>query len=137
MGKQIILPFQSGQVLVVPDGVRVLDLPCEAGKVSDGDHSYEELYQHRCLLYLAFLCLKGGGWYSLKHNDGSQYEGWFIAGITLPSGDISYHLPHEYLDIAAKHLEELERGKVWDGHTATDVLDRLKDWMLADANGVR
>lgn len=111
----------------------MLELPCNAGEVSDGDHTFTELYKHRCLLYLAFLALTKKGWFSTMHSDGSKYDGWFLAGVTLPSGQISYHLPNEYLEVAAMHLVQLQRGLPWDGHTSTEVLERLKSWMLDGA----
>lgn len=65
-------------------------------------------------------------WVAKKHSDGSEIEGWFIAGMHLPSGDISYHLPnemyHSFIEL------EVPIALKWDGHTSTDVIRRLTQW---------
>ena len=100
------------------------------GDISDGYHTFEELYEHRCALFVALLIKSPDiSWYSLKHSDGSDWPGWFIAGMELPSGDITYHLPvalKPLLDSSA--VKELPQGKAWDGHTSNDVVTRLKQW---------
>lgn len=97
----------------------------EAGKFSDGYHTFEELYAHRVRL---FTCLmhahRNRAWWSEKHHDGSFMPGWIIAGIDTPVGQATYHLPVS----ESHHLPEgikLERGKEWDGHTSAHVLLRL------------
>lgn len=105
-----------------------LVLPCPTGQVSDGYHTFDELYDHRCLLFIALLNAhnhKPWAWRSLKHHDGSEWEGWFIAGLHLDSGDITYHLPTKYWDLCRNALT-LDTAPEWDGHTSQDVLDRLK-----------
>ena len=110
--------------------VEVKDL----SKVSDGYHTIEELYDHRCLLFLAVLKTQKepNGWISKRHSDGSTYEGWFVAGYYLDSIDksITYHLPNKYWDLALDcKVFKFEKAPDWDGHTADDVLKRLKDWI--------
>jgi len=107
---------------------------CETGKVSDGYHTFDELYDHRCLNFLAFQSLshrqKGAyssAWKSRKHEDGSEFEGWFITGMDLGSGPISYHVPDKYWDLC--HGREMERAPKWDGHAAADVVQRLSDFL--------
>lgn len=95
-------------------------------QISDGYHTFDELYQHRH--YLFILWVNTNQWYlhpwkSLYHNNGGGYEGWFIAGATLPSGSISYHLPIKYWDLL--EAQEMERAPEWDGHTSLDVLSRM------------
>lgn len=107
-----------------------LILPCEVGEVSDGFHSFNELYDHRCTLFLALLTLLNNAWYSSKHSDGSEWDGWFIAGIEIEEGkQITYHLPNKYLRIAGDRLLYKDRAPEWDGHTSADVLSRLTDWI--------
>lgn len=77
------------------------------GEVSDGYHTFNELYDHRHALFLALLSVHAGvlpTWMSRRHEDGSAFEGWFIAGIELPTGMISYHLPDRLWD-ACKALK--------------------------------
>lgn len=97
------------------------------GETSDGYHSFNELYEHRHALFLALLSIKAtGGWMSKKHDDGSEMDGWFIAGAQGWNGDISYHLPMRLWDACVKTgAEVLEKAPKWDGHTSKDVIDRL------------
>jgi hypothetical protein len=99
-----------------------------AGKVSDGFHTFEELYTHRHTLFMALMSwMPELSWLSRKHSDDSELEGWFIAGIKLPTGDVSYHLPECLWDLAVKTgAAVLETGMCWDGHTSADVIDRLQ-----------
>ena len=99
------------------------------GNTSDGYHTFNELYEHRTALFAALMnCNNHYAWKSKKHSDGSEWEGWFICGMTLPTGDISYHLPNNMWEYCK--CDTLERGLEWDGHTANDVVTRLKNWAL-------
>jgi hypothetical protein len=110
-----------------------LILPCPAGEVSDGCHTFNELYDHRCLLFIALMkAYPERAWRARLHEDGSGMEGWWIGGMHLPTGDITYHIPEEawgLLDHAG--VATLERGPRWDGHTSADVLQRLRHWIAA------
>lgn len=108
----------------------ILKLPCEVGEVSDGHHTFNELYEHRCILFLALMkCAPNLSWYSLYHDDGTTWDGWFIVGIDLPNGSVTYHLPKKYFISAAKTgAKPLYRSSKWDGHTSNEVLKRLKDF---------
>ena len=67
-------------------------------------------------------------WRANSHDDGTSLDGWFIAGMHLDSGDISYHLPialWAFLDGSA--IETMLCAPKWDGHTPDDVVDRLVD----------
>jgi hypothetical protein len=117
------------------------------GIISDGYHTFDELYDHRITLFIA-LCrqLKMEAsfgetiipgmmvgiekvhkiWRSHKHHDGSVWDGWFIMGIGKEKGkQISYHLPLSRWEETG-FAETLERAPEWDGHTSQDVLNRLK-----------
>lgn len=99
--------------------------------VSDGFHTFKELYAHRCHLFAALMRSHPDiSWRSRQHEDGSMYDGeWFIAGMRLPTGDISYHLPlwmWKWFD--GSSIDTLERAPRWDGHSPADVLERLHSW---------
>ena len=99
------------------------------GNISDGYHTFNELYEHRHAL---FICLANlyfsKSWKSKLHSDGTSMDGWFISGIELPSGkQISYHLPENLFNKLM--IPELEKAPEWDGHTPNDVVDRLMDWL--------
>lgn len=103
-------------------------------EVSDGYHTFRELYEHRHSLCLALMkSLPNLSWISKRHEDGELCFGdgeWFIAGIDLPSGTITYHLPMGKWQLAlCTGCRELERGKEWDGHTPEDVVQRLQSWV--------
>ena len=105
-----------------------IEIPCDSGKVSDGYHTFDELYEHRHMLFLNLMD-HHESWYSRFHFDGSTMLGWFIAGIELPGGKtITYHLPDKHLDLAARVATTyLDKSPPWDGHTSNDVLQRLED----------
>jgi hypothetical protein len=106
----------------------------DIGECSDGYHTFNELYEHRNLLYLAFLHRGWGNhWKSRKHFDGSAMDGWFIVGTEIPKMDetqsltqISYHLPDRLWGLCG-FLETHDKAPYeWDGHTSEDVLMRLR-----------
>jgi hypothetical protein len=111
--------------------MKQLLIPCEPGEVSDGYHTFNELYEHRNTLFLAVMkCRPELAWLSGKHNDGTEYPGWFIAGLDLPTGTVTYHMPNGLMGAAVNTgARVLELGKPWDGHTPGDVLLRLRDWI--------
>ena len=97
----------------------------DMGEVSDGYHTFNELYAHRVRLFSSLMhAYSGLSWWSHKHSDGEEWDGLVIAGITTPEGEITYHLPVEEIEFLPDGTE-LEFGKEWDGHEANDVLDRL------------
>lgn len=98
----------------------------EMGEVSDGYHTFNELYAHRVRLFSTLMrAYPDKSWWSDTHHDGSVWDGWIIAGIDTPAGTATYHLPVTEVEQLAG-IARLERGKEWDGHTADDVLERLK-----------
>lgn len=111
--------------------MKTLHIPCDPGEISDGYHTFNELYDHRCTLFLALMASNPAlSWMSAKHHDGSEWEGWFIAGMELPTGDVTYHLPNSMMGAAMQtRCRVLDRGKEWDGHTAADVVKRLREWV--------
>ena len=98
-----------------------------SGAVSDGYHTFDELYEHRQWLFEALSRVyRECAWISRKHADGSGFDGWFVAGIDFPNdSQISYHLPDSMWDVMAQYAIEHERAP-WDGHTAAQVVERLR-----------
>lgn len=106
----------------------------DSNRFSDGFHTIGELYQHRCLLFIA-LCnqLKVQdvmGWKAWKDHQGNLIEGWFLAGLNLPSGEISYHLPAELWTLLK--FPQWNAAPRFDGHSSLDVVDRLTAWLNAE-----
>ena len=98
------------------------------GDISDGYHTFNELYDHRAALTAAlFKSLPNDTVYkSKKHHDGTMYDGMFIVGANLPGiGEISYHYDLDpWWDVF--NIREVENAPEWDGHTPNDVIERLK-----------
>lgn len=96
--------------------------------ISDGYHTFGDLYKHRTILFSA-LCnaMPEISWKSKKHYDEENdpmFEGNFIAGINTKEGVASYHIKLEYWDLFC--VPELERAPKFDLYTNEDVLERLK-----------
>ncbi len=104
----------------------------------DSYHSMSELYEHRNTLFIALckiydnyltpLNTRIKCWKSKFHFDGTMDEGWFILGMSViqfqgPVEYITYHLPLSYWDKI--NVIELHTAPEWDGHTSSDVLERL------------
>lgn len=103
--------------------------------ISDGYHTFGELYEHRIINYikLAELAAISGDsksepvWRATVHSDGSVWKGWFLLGInTSPGKQITYHLPMSKWD-DCKFAETLNRAPEFDGHTSQEVLQRIKN----------
>lgn len=110
--------------------VHFAPMPVINGETSDGYHSFNELYAHRHALFAVLLYqFSGYAWRSHRTQDGRSTAGWFIAGLDLPEGQISYHMPIDPWWERLRWLPERERNTSYDGHTAQDVLERL--WLLA------
>lgn len=107
----------------------------DTNKVSDGYHTFEELYEFR-KVYNAALFNEWGkseilrDYYvhkSWRHHDGELCfgGGWFIVVAKLPTGQISNH--YEAKDWSLFNIPEEEKALFeFDGHTPQDVLARLK-----------
>lgn len=104
------------------------------GAISDGYHTFDELYAHRIALFRALCCfLHYNGvtpapyaWKAKKHYGGAEFDGWFLAGIgSEPGKQITYHISMQEWDTWPGN--EFEQSPYeWDGHTSADVLERLR-----------
>lgn len=97
-------------------------------EVSDGYHTFQELYDHRRALtaVLAFAASSAGdSWRSKAHHpDGDpMFDGYFIVGINLPTGTITYHYKMKYWDDFSG-VPELPHAPRWDGATPDDTVRR-------------
>jgi len=117
-----------------PGEMTPLNIECEPGEVSDGFHSFSELYTHRYLLFCALsqtLNMSLYSWKSRRHWIEGKTEpvwpGWFVAGIDLWGDNITYHLPVEYWDSFRGIVRE--EPPPFDGHTSQDVIERLMRWL--------
>lgn len=105
----------------------------DTNKISDGFHTFGELYDFRKVLNAAlFNEWHKQGLYdvhkSKRHNDGELAfgGGWFIVVAMLPQGQISFHYEEKDWDLF-KIPEEEKAIHPFDGHTSADVLQRITD----------
>lgn len=96
------------------------------GEISDGSHTFNELYAHRASLF-AVICntYPENAWKSWKHHHEENfpmYEDYFIVGVNTPEGQYSYHYHKDWWD--KFKVQELEEAPKFDGHQPDDV-DRL------------
>lgn len=113
--------------------------------VSDGYHTFAELYRYRMLLQAAWFNqmysgnhANGGDAYldvqkSWRHADGELCfgkENYFIVVAQLPTGQISNHYKCEYWDLFK--IPEFEFAPEWDGHTPAQAADRIEKYLRGD-----
>jgi hypothetical protein len=126
--------------LLLPHGM-TLTMFDDIGTVSDGSHTFHELYQHRGLLFCMLIRHDPHAWKSRLHHDGTAVEGWFMAGMRVhcayedPAPDaprrryslqktVAYPLPDAMWDLC--QVKEVPKAPAQDGHTSLEVLDRLR-----------
>jgi len=104
----------------------------EIGDLSDGYHTFNELYEFRkaynaCLFNLWASLDLYDVHKSRKHNDGGECfgGGWFIVTCMTPFGQVSNHYPESDWSLFTCK-EEDKSTTCYDGHTSKDVLFRLK-----------
>lgn len=96
--------------------------------ISDGYHTFKELYYYRLLYNAAFFNSINGHYNvhkSMKHNDGELCfgGGWFIVMADLPTGQVSNHYELKYWDLFQVPVQE--KSAKWDGHTPQEAAERL------------
>ena len=103
----------------------------DIGEVSDGYHTFNELYYYRMLYNAAFFNLLPKEWVhkSKKHHTGEECfgGGWFIVMANLPTGQISNH--YELKDWDLFQVPEKEYADEWDGHTPQEAAERLYKYL--------
>ena len=115
----------------------IMEIPSvDVEKISDGYHTFADLYEQRLILSAALAKNNPHAWKSKRHEDGSVPfgGGWFIMGFDTDEGCYTYH--YELKDWDLFQCKELDKGKPWDGHTSKDVR-RLLSIPAADVAPVR
>lgn len=120
-GLKVFDPYEDAKLL----------RPFHRGTVSDGYHTFDELYEFRKVYNAALF----NEWakqekYSVhkskKHNDWEDCfgGGWFIVAAMLPTGQISNH--YRLSDWDVFNIPEFHVARwPYDGHTSSDVLERM------------
>lgn len=94
-------------------------------QISDGYHTFEELYEHRILLF--FSLVVKSNWNACWR---PHYPEWPVLLVETPAGQISYHFHEKYLPLIADHVP-MNDSIVWDGHDSKQVVERLRN-LLGD-----
>lgn len=99
--------------------------------LSDGCHSFDELYFHRMILF-SVICrtYKSKAWKSRLHADGTMYEYYFIVGVDTKEGQFTYHYHMQYWGFF-EDIKTLQKAPEWDGHTSKNI-SRLLSLKLED-----
>lgn len=110
-------------------------------QVSDGYHTFGELYRYRMLLQ-AMLFNQWGDIYdsktdsrlhdvhkSWKHSDGKPcFDGkYFVVVATLPTGQITNHYKAEHWDLFKIPARDI--AAEYDGHTPEQAAERMAEFL--------
>lgn len=118
-------PYKADQLMI----------PIDTKHVSDGHHTFGELYEYR-MLYNAMaanMLAKGPQLFDLNvvksrlHSDGGHPFGdpnWFIVVMTLPTGQVSNHYRLEHWDLFGD-VPEVHLPPEYDGHNSQEAAKRL------------
>ena len=95
--------------------------------ISDGHHTFGELYHHRIILFCT-LCniFADVSWKSRKHFDEENdpmFNDSFIAGINTPDGIATYHIKLKYWDMF--DIPEIDRAPKYEQYDSDDVIERV------------
>lgn len=171
-----LLKYEDGQYIYEantnPDTERIalingtvdeLDDTSLTNYISDGQHTFADLYHHRAVLTSLFAnqvrsweetyesALNTGGIDKSQYNtlsqlcgvvksklhaDGTMFTGYFIVHFTTPTGDYSYHYPITEWDLFSD-IREVERVGEYDGHKPEDIgrLITLQQFMMQKMTG--
>lgn len=117
----------------VIDDNKVKEYP-DMEHVSDGYHTFQELYEYRKLYNAAFF----NTLYTLgiikvhkskRHSTGEECfgRGWFVVMADLPTGQIYNHYEMKDWDLFKVPVQE--KADKWDGHTPQQAAERLEEFI--------
>lgn len=133
--KFMICDDEDDEILSIIDS---LQQEQDMGEVSDGYHTFNELYYYRMLYNAAFFNLLPKEWVhkSKRHHTGEECfgGGWFIVMANLPTGQISNH--YELKDWDLFRVPEKEFADEWDGHTPQEAAKRLHAYLQQEQPNV-
>ena len=106
--------------LLIDSEIARKSVKSDIGETSDGYHTFNELYEHRTALFATLCNIRSDiSWKSMKHDDGTMYDGMFITGIETPDGQYTYHCEMKYWYMFAM-TKEIEKAPAYDGHQPSD-----------------
>ena len=93
----------------------------QTNRISDGSHTFGDLYFHRAVLFAALLkAYPDKSWRSKVQSDGHCFPGYFLCGIQTPEGQYTYHYQLSQWDLF-DGVRELPESPAYDGHKPEDV----------------
>ena len=99
------------------------DIGISRKDISDGWHTFGELYHHRMILTSIIANQnKEFAWKAKEHHDSTMFDDNFIIGFDTPEGQYSYHYHLDHWDLF--DVKELKQAPEYDGHMPSDI-DRL------------
>ena len=115
-------------------GMKKIGMPTK--NISDGYHTFGELYHHRALLFASVLCIpeiNKCAWKSKKHFDNYKdpmYDGMFIVGFTTELDgkkyEASYHYDIDpYWDKYFGNVKEIDHAPEFSGYTSEDSIKTI------------
>lgn len=113
--------FVEGKFQIDEDGnVQAIGGTFNKGLISDGYHTFNELYYHRMVLF-SVICntYKEQAWKSWKHHDDTMYDDYFIVGLQTQEGQYTYHYHKDEWDMFK--VKELDKAPEYDGHKPSDI----------------
>ena len=101
----------------------------DASEISDGYHTFAELYEYRMLYNaLAVNAMPDKAVKCWRHSDGELCfgGGWFAVVLNLPAGQVTNHYPAK--DWSLFQIPEVSHDALppYDGHTPQDAAARLR-----------
>lgn len=154
VGEELDLKLKCGDIILkLPEGknefkVRFKDdsekkLLVVGNDISDGYHTFNELYDHRCLLWILFLLRDGEAFVEDSFWVRDHFKGWDLLSCkrvvvdwgqidetTVGEFQMTYHVPIKFRHLYEGKISEESRDyaeHVYDKHTSADVLKRLED----------
>jgi len=111
----------------------------DTGSISDGFHTFDELYEFRLLSHAFAVRTWSSAGYpvvrSWNHHDGGPClgGGWFIVVAHLPTGQVSNHYRAADWRLF-DGVPEVAAAPVWDGHSSSDVAVRMRALLRGDGS---
>jgi hypothetical protein len=102
-------------------------------QISDTHHTFAELYRQRAYLFAALLrAYPCRSFRSKLHDDGTMFNGDFIAGIETAAGQYTFHFKLKYWRLF-DGVQTLSHAPKYDGHMPGAVVRLMSlEWRPTD-----
>lgn len=117
------MKFKRFKLKDLNKGNTVVQAVNDISELSDGHFTFKELYDREAILF-SIICNMNSknAWKARYHNDGSMYEGKFLAGINTPDGPVAFYFDIDpFYDLFL--VDEINRAPSnnnWMGKTTTE-----------------